>query len=331
METNMSTKINSPKFAFYYLLSLVALIFSALSVGMIAFQYINKYMPDIFGQIGQDFSPDVLKFAVSAIIIAAPIFFITTNLIYKSLVAGKLEKDSGIRRWLTYFILFVAAVIIITFLIITVNSFLSGNWTAKFLLQMLTVIGIAAIIFTFYLYDIRRAEVNKTADKILRLYFWMSLVIMAIAFVAALFIVESPAVARGRLIDERIISNFQAIEGDVSNYYSYYQKLPATLAEVKAMNNASNIYIDPATNKEFGYNIVSTSSYQLCADFRTDDKNNVNAQTQYLDENLRHLAGAQCLNFKIYPENTKVVPAAPGNITAPANSTPTAPAAQSLN
>jgi len=320
MPSHAPAKINSPKFAFYYLLSLVALIFSSLAVGQIAFQYINKFMPDIFGQIGLDFSPDVLKFAVSAIIIAAPIFFIVTNLIYKSLVSGKMDKDSGVRRWLTYFILFVAAVIIIGCLIGTVNNFLNGNWTAKFLLQMLTVIGIAAVIFSFYLYDIRRKVVDKPADRVLRVYFWGALALMIIAFVASLFIVESPQAARNRLIDGQIINDFSSVQANVSNYYSTFKKLPATLNDVREQYNVVEIYRDPVTLKDFGYELKDTSTYALCADFRTDNKNNRDASNEYVDETMRHIAGYQCLEFKVYPENIKVVPAVNGSqpVTTPA-------------
>jgi len=303
------TKINAPKYAFYYLLALVALIFSALSVGMIVFQLINKNMPDIFGKFGVDFSPDILKFAISAIIIAAPIFFWMSRLIYKNLAKGNLDKDAGVRRWLTYFILFVAAVIIIAFLIVTINSFLNGDWTTKFLLKMLTVVGIAALVFSFYLYDIRRLVVIKKTDRVLKIYFWGALAIIMTAFICSLFIVESPAAARGRLVDERIINNFYSLESSVTSYYSYHKNLPATLNELRAENTVSEIYVDPATNQEFTYHLVSVTSYQLCATFRSDNKAQKNIYTQYAEERMRHGSGYQCLDFKIYPENIQIVPA----------------------
>ena len=63
------------KFAFYYLLSLVALIFMALSTGMIIFQIINKCIVDVLEINPGMYDSGILKFAISAIIIAAPIFF----------------------------------------------------------------------------------------------------------------------------------------------------------------------------------------------------------------------------------------------------------------
>ena len=153
------------KFAFFYMLSLVALVFTSVSAGMIIFQIINKTIADDLSLAPGGFSQDALRFAISAIIIAAPIYFVMMRLINKSLLTGKLEKESGVRKWLTYFILLVSAVVMIGWFIATVGSFLNGELTTKFILKSLTSILISALIFSFYLYDIsaklpkyRRAE-----------------------------------------------------------------------------------------------------------------------------------------------------------------------------
>jgi hypothetical protein len=101
----MEPKSNAAKFAFFYMLSLVALIFMALSTGMIIFQIINKNIPDILNIYQGTFSSETLKFAISALIISAPIFYVCMRQIFANLKSGDLEKDSGIRKWLTYFIL----------------------------------------------------------------------------------------------------------------------------------------------------------------------------------------------------------------------------------
>jgi hypothetical protein len=301
----MTTKINSPKFAFYYLLALVALVFTAIATGQILFQVINQNLPDIFGQYGTDFSSEVLKFAISAILIAAPIFYVMSRLIYKHLFKGDLDKDSGIRRWLTYFILFVSAVVIIVFLIVTINNFLNGEWTSKFLLKMLTVIGIAAVVFTFYLYDIRRPKVLKKKDVVIKIYFGASVAVIIAVFVSALFLVETPTEARNRRVDERIINNFSNIENGINSYYNTNHKLPASLNDLGKEAMAVDSLIDPTTREQFVYRAGSGLDYQLCADFRTDNKNSHDAIYQYVDQNRRHLAGYQCLDFKAYDASLK--------------------------
>src|SRR3989339_593834 len=99
-------KNNAAKFAFFYMLSLVSLIFTALSTGIIIFQFINKNITDVLSTTTTGFDSSALKFAISAVIIAAPIYFVLMSLINKNLFEGNLDKESGIRKWLTYFIIF---------------------------------------------------------------------------------------------------------------------------------------------------------------------------------------------------------------------------------
>ncbi len=187
------------KFAFFYMLSLVALIFMAVATGTIVFQMINKKIVDVLSYQG-GFNEGALKFAISAIIIAAPIYFITSWFINKNLNVGKLNKDAGVRKWLTYFILFVAAVVMISWLIATIFSFLNGDLTAKFILKTLTAIFIAAAIFSYYLYDIRRAEI-KAKDLIIRIYFFGSLIIVLAALITSFFFISSPTEVRNQKHD----------------------------------------------------------------------------------------------------------------------------------
>src|SRR3990167_1537695 len=98
-------KQQNAKFAFFYLLSLVALVFTSVAAGMIIFQIINKTVVDELSLAPGGFSQDALRFAISAMIIAAPIYFAMMRLINKNLLSGRMEKDSGVRKWLTYFIL----------------------------------------------------------------------------------------------------------------------------------------------------------------------------------------------------------------------------------
>lgn len=307
---------NAPKFAFYYLLSLVALIFMAIATGQIIFQLINKFIMDPFSSYGADFSTDVLKFAISAIIIATPIFYIISNLIYKSLFSGKLEKDAGIRRWLSYLILFASAVIIIVFLIVTIIAFLNGELTGKFILKMLTVILISATVFTFYLYDVRRPIVEKVHDKIIKLYFICSLFIVIATFAASLFIVESPTQSRNRRIDEKIVSSFYNIENDVNYYYQANKKLPDNIEIIKNTSSYKDSYQDPESKAVFVYKITGTTTYDLCANFRTSNKGSEGREYIYIEESKRHEAGQNCLNFRLYLDNVKDIPAA---VPAPIN------------
>jgi len=78
-------RTNAAKIAFYYLLSLVALLFMSISVGIIVFQIINKNIFDALNRIS-DVSQEPLKFAISALIISTPLFYVTMRQIFKNLL-----------------------------------------------------------------------------------------------------------------------------------------------------------------------------------------------------------------------------------------------------
>lgn len=298
--TSTDSTSNTAKFAFFYLLSLVALVFMAVSTGMVAFQIINKYIHDVISQYSGRFSDEQLKFAISALIISTPIFYVLSSIIYKNLFRGKLGKDSGVRRWLTYFILLVSSVVMISWAIAIINGFLGGELTTKFILKALTALVIAAAIFSFYLYDIRRTEVVGKKSTVTRIYFIISLLVVLAAFVTSLFVVESPYATRNRKIDEEVIKNFSIIDNCVSQYYKEKEALPDDMDV--AVSNCPYTFTERLENqikdKEIEYRKGSDKNYQLCAHFKTSNKED---DKSYMEPPLKsnlHEAGWQCLDRK---------------------------------
>ena len=307
---NNNNMNNNAKYAFYYLLSLVALIFTALSVGMIAFGIINKTVFDVLN-LGASTS-DTLKFAISAIIIATPIFFIMQNLIGRGLKKGELAKDSGVRRWLTYFILLVSSVTILGVFINIINNFLSGELTLNSILKALSIIVIAAAVFSFYFYDIKRENVTEK-NVVMKVFFFASLALVTIAFISSWFFVESPVLTRAKRLDQNLINNINNLENAVNSYNDKYKKLPNTIDEIK---NNKDIYLDlksfndPETGAPISYKKISETTFEFCASFRTDNKN-VDSKTDtayYSDPTKTHLAGYQCVNGQVWSVAKPVQP-----------------------
>jgi hypothetical protein len=202
----MILKNNNAKFAFMYMFSLVALLFMALGTGQVFFQAINKYIPDFAAPYANGFDSGLLKFAISALIISIPLYYLTMRFLEQNLIKGHLEKEAGIRRWLIYFILFVSSVTMVIWLMITIGNFLDGELTSKFILKALTAIVIAGIIFSYYLYDIRR-ESPKANDKVVLIYLIASLLITVGSLVFSFFFVESPVEARARRHDTIVLDH----------------------------------------------------------------------------------------------------------------------------
>lgn len=302
------------KFAFFYMLSLVALVFVSISTGIVIFQIINKLVVDDLSLAPGGFMQDALRFAISAIIIAAPIYFAMMWLINKSLLSGKLEKESGIRKWLTYFILLVSAVVMISYFIATINSFLNGELSLKFILKSITSILISALIFSFYLYDIRRADVSKN-NNIIRAYFYGSIVIVLAALIVSFFFIDSPMKVRTQKYDQAIVNKFSQIDGAVNAYYGENKKLPADLKDLLGGGSTyyitENDIIDPGTNKVFEYKVDAKDAYELCATFKTENKSQADDKSIYVDTRWLHDAGYQCLKQRVTLLDSKIPASVP--------------------
>ncbi|MBU1289721.1 hypothetical protein KKG85_00530 [Patescibacteria group bacterium] len=299
----MTQQNNAAKYAFFYMLSLVSLIFMSLATGMIVFQIINKKIVDVIQSRGQ-FSSDQLKFAISALIVSAPIFYITARQIFKNLFSGALDKDSQIRKWLTYFILLISSVVMTGWLIAVVNAFLDGELTLKFILKALTAIGIAAIVFTFYLYDIKRENVMGAKDNVIRAYFYGSLAIVIAVFASSLFIVESPTATRDRKMDNEVLSKLQSLDNSIRNYYLENEKLPVDFGELMAEFSylgylGDKDFENSATGERFEYIVKEEKTFELCANFRISNEDESDISHDIYGKEWRHDAGRQCFERKI--------------------------------
>jgi hypothetical protein len=301
----MQTNSNAPKFAFYYLLSLLGLIFTAVSSGSVIFQIINKYVEDPLAGYGQIFNSEALKFAISAIIIAAPIYYILMWQINKSIVKGELHKDSSLRKWLTYFILFVSSVVVLGTLIGIINSYLDGDLTTQFILKSLAAITIAGIVFTYYFFDIKRGVDVKISQNFVfnKIYFYGSLFLVLVCLVSAFLLTESPAQTRSRKFDEQIVYNFEHIYFTLEQYYTDNKSLPATLDALLADKRyylPPNVSKEPGTDNLIVYKIIKDNAFQLCANFKTTNRDKQSLQEDaYNAAKWTHDSGYQCIEQAI--------------------------------
>ncbi|MDD4902250.1 MAG: DUF5671 domain-containing protein [Patescibacteria group bacterium] len=300
-------KSNAAKFVFFYLIHLVSLGFMTVSFGIILFQIINKNIADVIVAYSGSYDENALKFAISALLVSTPIFYGISWLIQRSLFKGELKKDSGIRRWLTYLILFVSFCIFIGWLIAFVNNFLNGEVTMKFILKTISVLVIAAAVFGFYLYDIRRAVVENVKDKTLKIFFIATLAVTVIVFVASFFVAATPGEARNRRLDEQVINNFYTIDSCADQYYREKTKLPPNFAAMQAdcAYLTADLLKDSQTGQAFVYNVTGTTTYEICANFRTSnigrDKNLGMTYPASVGANSSaHDAGYQCLKRQIF-------------------------------
>ena len=148
----------TPKDFFLNLLAIVTLYLSAASFLTIVFQIINSALPDVIekasGMHGGA-NNGVLRFALSSIIIVFPVYVATVAYIIRLNTLIPEKWHLGIRKWLTWFTLFAASLIIIGDMIALVNDLLSGETTLRFVLKALSILFVMASIFIYYFWDLR--------------------------------------------------------------------------------------------------------------------------------------------------------------------------------
>lgn len=144
---------------FLYLVLFTALYFSAWNFGRLLFEFIDRAFPDVTQRrYGSGYSLESIRWSVSALIVAFPVFLWTGNYIGKRLAANPAGRLSPARRWCTYITLFIAVAILIGDGTTLIYNLLGGELTVRFVLKALVVAGIASAALLYYLRDLRHEE-----------------------------------------------------------------------------------------------------------------------------------------------------------------------------
>lgn len=310
-QTQIITKRNLPKEVFLHLLAVITLYWSAISFTTLLFQFINYFIPDA---LAQDYYPRIylgpLRFAISSLIIVFPVFIFVSRVLYKSYIQDSEKREFKLRKWLLYFTIFVAALVIIGDLVGTINIFLGGDLTSKFILKALSVLFVAAIIFGYYIDDVRREKPSKST----KYFAWGASVIVLIVLISGFFIAGSPMQERLVRFDEQRVSDLQNIQSVITNYWQRKAMLPEKLDD---LNDSIAGYAppqDPETKNSYEYIIVDSSNliFELCAVF---DKKSAGPApstapvSSPYGKNWNHEAGRVCfertIDKQLYPPLNK--------------------------
>ncbi len=156
--TTVSVKA-TPKEVFLQLLSIITLYASAISFTVLIFQYINVLVPDPLG-VGGYYDTygarQAIRWSIAVLMVVFPVYAAVGWFLNKEYVRHPEKRNIRIRKWLLYFTLFVAALIIIGDLVTLIYNLLGGELTFRFFLKMLTILFVAGSIFGYYLFDIRK-------------------------------------------------------------------------------------------------------------------------------------------------------------------------------
>lgn len=159
LQTTEPLQKTSPKDFFLHLLAMATLYASAINLGTLIFQYINLAFPDPLNSSDYYMAQAIhstIRFAIASLIILFPAYLIVSWYLNKSYAVMPFKRNLRIRRWLIYFTLFVAALIMLCDLVSLVYNLLGGEFTIRFILKVLTVGFIAGSVFYYYFEDVRK-------------------------------------------------------------------------------------------------------------------------------------------------------------------------------
>jgi hypothetical protein len=151
----------SARDAFLHLLSFGTLGTWTFGLGMLFFTLIDLHFPDPVA--AQQFqNPNVeISSALASIIVAFPIYLLTMRLLVRGARRHSEKLESGVRKWLTYIALLIAASAVIGDLVTFLSYFLRGDLTPHFVLKVLTVLIIAGGVFWYYLLWIEKPSERR--------------------------------------------------------------------------------------------------------------------------------------------------------------------------
>lgn len=306
METVNSPANPAPKTSsgaqvfFFFFLQFVLLYMVSISIGGALFNIIDRFFPVAEAYYYTTNLSNSLRYHLSTLIIGTPIFLWLARKIYKHEQTDEHMSQSGLRRWLTYLTLIIAALTVIGDLISLVFNLLGGETEIRFILKSLVILAIAGAIFYYYLTDVkgRRQTAGTNASSLPRIYFWAVAAVALAAIITSFFFITPPKEQRERNRDAVRVTRLSEIDNAILQYAVNNQsKLPTSLNDIIVV---SDVLTDPVNGEAFTYRTTSSTGYELCATFETSNKiRPKESQDYYSDPGWLHDAGETCFQRDI--------------------------------
>lgn len=297
----------TPGDVFRHLLAIVTLYLSAVGFGMVLFALIDRWFPDPLSYpMGANAGP--LRWALSALVIVFPVYVWISWVNARSALYTPSLRFLSIRRWLYHFTVFAASVVIIGDLVALVYNFLNGDLTGRFLLKILAVFSIAAAVFAYYLWNIRR-QTPASADPKMRWLVFGTVAIVVASAVSGFVVAGSPFAERMRRFDDRRVGDLQTIQWQVINYWQRKDLLPDTVDQLQDDISGFIPPREPETGAAYEYRALGNLQFELCAVFSTDGRINGDPRVPgiafpgpKIPESWAHGTGRVCFERTIDPD-----------------------------
>ncbi len=159
-----SGRTENARDAFLYLLNFITLGFWTVALGQLFDALIERRFPDPADILSGGRSGPLLAeiaWQLATIIVAYPCFVLVGRLIARELARRPDAVESGVRAWITYVALVIAALVVLMDAIWFLNALLRGELTVKFILDSLVLLVLGGGVFGYYLNGLRPASADK--------------------------------------------------------------------------------------------------------------------------------------------------------------------------
>lgn len=286
--------------AFLHLLTFAAFYTAVVSLILLFFTYIDIALPDpaVDHPISSGVVLSGIRRSLAALIVAFPLYLWLTRFLVREQRAKPEKATSGVRRWLTYLTLFVAAATLMCDLIVLVYHLLEGELSLRFLLKVLGLGVIAAAAFVYYLRTLRGSGDGGAGGRLHLGFASLATCLVGIAVIWGAVYIGSPAAGRVRRLDERRLEHLQAIHNEVQALVlgetrwargerRMIRPLPKSLDELTHQARSVRPEVrDPETGEPYGYQVLGEDRYRLCASF--DRKRDERVQPRWNHPARRH-------------------------------------------
>jgi hypothetical protein len=261
------------KDAFYYLLAFSTLATWTIGFGSLMFTLIENWIADPLAQgpYGYtNYSNSVLASSIASILVAFPIYLFVMRLIIRDARHDPEKLDSGVRKWLTYIALLIAAGVMIGDLVTVLEFFLRGEFTSRFLAKAGTVIVISGAVLWYYLGELKRPASEARSALDLRDAGAATGAGLAIGIAVVLGFLSLGGPSNQRLVqaDNKRIENLVMLATQVNSKWSSSNRtLPSNIEGLPAYSLR-----DPVTQQPYGYRARSANEYEVCAAFDRDNR-----------------------------------------------------------
>ncbi len=318
---------------FLYLTAFITLGYDVWHFLSVIFSAIDKKIPDILDSTYNYYSSyanDSFRFSVASLIVMFPLYVLVSWYINRQIEKNKMDAESKIRHAMIWATMLITVLSIAGSLVSIIYNYLGGELSNRFVYKALSVTLVSIVIGVYYYYTLNRDYKIKTNTPVV--VGTLALVAVLLICIYCISIVDSPAMARNKKLDENSLSNLHEIEYAISIYQTEKGSLPDDIKYITASFSqsfnpdviyfpeaiADSYTLDPNTNKVYKYKVIkngvaikngtATSTYELCPMFVSEmaQKNDPYSNKTYnynMNPHTSHKIGEMC--YKVTLEITR--------------------------